>query len=94
MVAVEIVRQLGRAPDHLVMPVGGGGLSAGMLSYFGTESLYTFVEPAGRRQPARGAECRAPGDPGPRQHLCRWRGGGAIGERPSRGSRALGWPTR
>lgn len=46
-VAVEIERQLGRAPDHLVIPVGGGGLSAGMLSYFGTETQYTFVEPLG-----------------------------------------------
>lgn len=46
-VAVEIEQQLGRAPDHLVIPVGGGGLSAGMLSYFGTESQYTFVEPLG-----------------------------------------------
>ena len=46
-VAVEIERQLGRAPDHLVIPVGGGGLSAGMLSYFGTQTQYTFVEPLG-----------------------------------------------
>ncbi|WP_417205946.1 threonine ammonia-lyase IlvA [Antarctobacter sp.] len=46
-VAVEIEQQLGRAPDHLVIPVGGGGLSAGMLSYFGTETQYTFVEPSG-----------------------------------------------
>ncbi|SNS10120.1 threonine ammonia-lyase IlvA [Antarctobacter heliothermus] len=46
-VAVEIEQQLGRAPDHLVIPVGGGGLSAGMISYFGTESQYTFVEPLG-----------------------------------------------
>ncbi|WP_323767820.1 threonine ammonia-lyase IlvA [Antarctobacter sp.] len=46
-VAVEIEQQLGRAPDHLVIPVGGGGLSAGMLSYFGTEAQYTFVEPLG-----------------------------------------------
>ncbi len=46
-VAVELSRQLGRVPDHLVIPVGGGGLSAGILSFFGTEALYTFVEPAG-----------------------------------------------
>ena len=46
-VAVEIEQQLGQAPDHLVIPVGGGGLSAGVLSYFGTASHYTFVEPAG-----------------------------------------------
>ncbi|MBV2359448.1 threonine ammonia-lyase IlvA [Thalassococcus sp. CAU 1522] len=46
-VAVEIEDQLGRAPDHLVVPVGGGGLGAGLLGYFGNDSLYTFVEPAG-----------------------------------------------
>ena len=46
-VAVEIEAQLGSAPDHLVIPVGGGGLSAGCLSYFGQASHYTFVEPAG-----------------------------------------------
>ena len=46
-VAVEIAEQLGRAPDHLVVPVGGGGLSAGCLSFFGTDCQYTFVEPAG-----------------------------------------------
>ncbi len=46
-VAVEIEQQLGRAPDHLVIPVGGGGLSSGVLSYFGTSMQYTFVEPTG-----------------------------------------------
>ncbi|ANT61501.1 threonine dehydratase [Salipiger sp. CCB-MM3] len=46
-VAVEIERQLGRVPDHLVIPVGGGGLGSGLLSYFGTDTHYTFVEPQG-----------------------------------------------
>ncbi|MGP6088664.1 threonine ammonia-lyase IlvA [Antarctobacter jejuensis] len=46
-VAVEIEQQLGRAPDHIVIPVGGGGLSSGVLSYFGTSVQYTFVEPSG-----------------------------------------------
>ncbi len=46
-VAVEIEQQLGGTPDHIVVPVGGGGLSAGMRSYFGTKAQYTFVEPAG-----------------------------------------------
>ena len=46
-VSVEIAEQMGRAPDHLVMPVGGGGLSAGALGWFGTDTLYTLVEPAG-----------------------------------------------
>jgi len=46
-VAVEMVNQLGKTPDHLVVPVGGGGLSAGMLEYLGTVCQYTFVEPSG-----------------------------------------------
>jgi threonine dehydratase len=46
-VAVEIEQTLGKAPEHIVVPVGGGGLSSGMLSYFGTDSQWTFVEPLG-----------------------------------------------
>lgn len=46
-VAVEIEQQLGGLPDHVVIPVGGGGLSAGSISYFGTGCQYTFVEPLG-----------------------------------------------
>ncbi|SEQ87471.1 L-threonine ammonia-lyase [Thalassovita taeanensis] len=46
-VAVEIARQLGREPDHILLPVGGGGLSAGVRSYLGRDVRYTFVEPLG-----------------------------------------------
>lgn len=49
-VAVEMMEQLGGTPDHLVLPVGGGGLSAGMLSYLrdmGAATELTLVEPAG-----------------------------------------------
>ena len=48
-VAVEIVQQLGRVPDRIVLPVGGGGLSSGTRSYFGSETEYTFVEPVGAK---------------------------------------------
>jgi threonine dehydratase len=34
-VAIEIVEQLGRAPDQLIVPVGGGGLLAGLASWLG-----------------------------------------------------------
>lgn len=49
-VAVEIVDQLGGAPDVLLVPVGGGGLLAGCLTYLrqrwpGTRVI--GVEPAG-----------------------------------------------
>ena len=44
-VAVEIQDQMGRLPDHVIVPVGGGGLSAGLHSYFGPHLQMTYVEP-------------------------------------------------
>ncbi len=45
-VGVEVAQQLGRAPDRLLVPCGGGGLSAGMaLALPGTQ--VTVVEPEG-----------------------------------------------
>lgn len=46
-VAVEIMQQMDTMPDRIIMPVGGGGLSAGVRSYFGPEMDYTLVEPSG-----------------------------------------------
>ncbi len=46
-VMVEIERELGGMPNHIVMPVGGGGLSAGVCSYVGDRVEITLVEPAG-----------------------------------------------
>ncbi len=46
-VAVEIEAQLGAVPDRLILPVGGGGLSSGVRSYFGPGVDMTFVEPVG-----------------------------------------------
>ncbi len=49
-VAVEMIEEMGRAPDRLILPVGGGGLSAGMISFLdavGAETKITLVEPAG-----------------------------------------------
>ncbi|SEV91764.1 L-threonine ammonia-lyase [Aliiroseovarius sediminilitoris] len=49
-VAAEIVEQLSSPPDMVVLPVGGGGLSAGVSRYFRDVSSQTdirFVEPAG-----------------------------------------------
>ncbi len=48
--AAEIVEQLGRAPDRLVLPVGGGGLASGVSRYLReTEApvALDFVEPSG-----------------------------------------------
>ena len=49
-VAVEILDQLGSAPDLVILPVGGGGLSSGVTRYLRMESPQTgfrFVEPKG-----------------------------------------------
>lgn len=49
-VAVELLDQLGRAPDLVILPVGGGGLSAGVTQYLRIEAPqteYRFVEPLG-----------------------------------------------
>ena len=49
-VAVEMLDQMPEAPDLVILPVGGGGLSAGMLAYFraiGTTPDIRYVEPAG-----------------------------------------------
>ncbi len=45
-VAVEMIEQLGKTPDHILLPVGGGGLSAGIRSYLDGPH-FTYVEPAG-----------------------------------------------
>lgn len=46
-IGVEIEDQLGRAPDHVILPVGGGGMSSGVATWFGERSHCVFVEPAG-----------------------------------------------
>lgn len=49
-VAVEILDQMQTAPDLVVLPVGGGGLSAGMLGIFralAPKTGFRFVEPDG-----------------------------------------------
>lgn len=49
-VAVEIEAALPKAPDMIVLPVGGGGLSAGVTRYFretGSNIAFRYVEPAG-----------------------------------------------
>lgn len=49
-VAHEIVEQLGKAPDVVLVPVGGGGMVAGVLTWFADnhpETRVIGVEPAG-----------------------------------------------
>lgn len=62
-VAVEILEQLGGVPDLLVVPVGGGGLSSGMLAYLrarGTVPDIRYVEPAGGASLAAALAAGAP----------------------------------
>jgi threonine dehydratase len=77
-VAVEVAAQLGRNPDVVVVPVGGGGLAAGIAAWCAERSPRTRVigvEPAGAAsmQAALADQPRVPG------HLRRRR------RRPARG---------
>jgi threonine dehydratase len=49
-VAVEMLDQLGRAPDLVILPVGGGGLASGVTGFLrevAPETDFRFVEPLG-----------------------------------------------
>jgi threonine dehydratase len=49
-VAAEMLDQLGQAPDLVILPVGGGGLSAGMTTYLraaAPQTQFRYVEPVG-----------------------------------------------
>ncbi len=49
-VAVELLDQMPNAPDIIILPVGGGGLSAGMTTYFkevAPDTRFLYVEPQG-----------------------------------------------
>ncbi|QIO52163.1 threonine ammonia-lyase [Rhizobium leguminosarum bv. trifolii] len=63
-VAAEIMQQLpeGTVPDMVVLPVGGGGLAAGITGYLdGTvaKSAFVFTEPAGAPSLKRSIEAGA-----------------------------------
>lgn len=62
-VGVEIIRQLGRAPDMVILPAGGGGLASGVTSYFSEaapETRFRYVEPAGGTSLAAALAAGAP----------------------------------
>ena len=46
-IAVEIEEQFGGTPDHVILPVGGGGMSSGVATFFGDAVHCLFVEPTG-----------------------------------------------
>jgi threonine dehydratase len=59
-VAAEIESQLPGTPDLVVLPVGGGGLAAGVRSYFGPDQRLKFVEPLGGMSLAAAVEAGEP----------------------------------
>jgi threonine dehydratase len=62
-VAVELLRQMPEPPDLIVVPVGGGGLSAGMLAYLratGTPIETRLIEPLGGASLAAALAAGAP----------------------------------
>lgn len=46
-IAVEIEEQMGKLPDIVILPVGGGGMSSGVYTYVQRQTQCVFVEPAG-----------------------------------------------
>ncbi|AHD11272.1 L-threonine ammonia-lyase [Phaeobacter gallaeciensis DSM 26640] len=80
-IAVEIEAQLGGAPDHVILPVGGGGMSSGVARWFGDRVHCLFAEPAG------GACLRAAlaaGHPVALDHVDTFVDGAAVGRVGSR----------
>ncbi|WP_406647321.1 threonine ammonia-lyase IlvA [Aliisedimentitalea scapharcae] len=75
-IAVEIEEQLGGVPDHVILPVGGGGMSSGVSRWFGERSHCVFVEPAGGAC-LRGA--LAAGHPVTLDHVDTFCDGAAVG---------------
>jgi len=64
-VAAEIVAQLGRAPDTLIVPVGGGGMIAGCMTWLAERHPGTKVvgaEPSGAASMAIALEAGRPRD--------------------------------
>lgn len=62
-VAVEIMAQLGRVPDLVILPVGGGGLAAGVTGYLAEaapETDFRYVEPRGGASFTAALAARAP----------------------------------
>ncbi|MBU3031233.1 threonine ammonia-lyase IlvA [Paracoccus marinaquae] len=62
-VGLEMLAQMERAPDLVVLPVGGGGLSAGVVRYLAEtapETRFAFAEPLGGASLQAALETGAP----------------------------------
>lgn len=75
--AVEVEAQLGGVPDHVILPVGGGGMSSGVATWFGVRTHCLFVEP-------KGGAClhaaMAAGHPVALDHIDNFVDGAAVGK--------------
>ncbi|WP_170577959.1 threonine ammonia-lyase IlvA [Ruegeria arenilitoris] len=75
--AVEVEAQLGSVPDHVILPVGGGGMSSGVATWFGDRTHCLFVEP-------KGGAClhaaMAAGHPVALDHIDNFVDGAAVGK--------------
>ncbi len=75
--AVEVETQLGGLPDHVILPVGGGGMSSGVATWFGDRTHCLFVEP-------KGGAClhaaMAAGHPVALDHIDNFVDGAAVGK--------------
>lgn len=90
-VAVEILDQLGSAPDLVILPVGGGGLAAGVTRYFHAEApgtSFCFVEPAGG---ASLTAAVAAGEPVTLKRVDNFVDGAAVARIGARNFAALTW---
>ncbi len=93
-VAVEILDQLGRAPDLVILPVGGGGLASGVTGYLrevAPRTDFRFVEPLGGASLTAALRRRRSGHAAAGEQLRRRRGGGADRRQQLRPAR-LGAP--
>lgn len=81
-VAVEIQDQMGRLPDHILVPVGGGGLSSGLHRYFGASVGMTYVEPSGAKSLAAAVEAGHPVDVSPVNSFVDGAAVARVGDRP------------
>ncbi|MGI3169758.1 threonine ammonia-lyase IlvA [Pseudooceanicola sp. C21-150M6] len=59
-IGAEIEADMPGGAEVIVLPVGGGGLSAGIRSYFGPEQSLKFVEPSGGMSLAAAVEAGGP----------------------------------
>ena len=79
-VAVEIEVEMKGTPDMVLLPVGGGGLSAGVTRYFnevGADISFRYIEPAGG---ASLAAALAKGEPVKLTHVDTFVDGAAVAQ--------------